>query len=373
MPEWLKAVLSKFTDGRRAVERGFFALWFKTTDEDYTNAEYVDIDVERTTDTVAPTLRDGRTGSVIVKRDSWKENKFRPPLTALEDPIDLYGLMRRQPGESDDARTIGDWFGRLASKIVDALSRFHRMIGLQVDLQCAQIMQTGAVELRDNKDGVSYTLNFGADQSHFPTVAVDWDDVANATPVDDVTALADKIADDGQVAPAYLILGADAYRNLLKNTEFQNLVRKDGLGLGELTPTSMRSRGGKYHGYAEFGSHTLEIWTYGGSYKRVGSNSSFKYLDDNAAIVIARPEDVDFRTVYGGVPSLGMKEPFNEIVPSTVTYSGDRGTEGTGFIRVHNRVYEDKKGDTYTAECKARPLSIPVSIDRFGCLNTKNS
>ena len=23
MPEWLKAVLSKFTDGRRAVERGF--------------------------------------------------------------------------------------------------------------------------------------------------------------------------------------------------------------------------------------------------------------------------------------------------------------------------------------------------------------
>ena len=41
MPEWLKKVLQKFTDGRRAVERGFFALWFKTTDEDYTNAEYV--------------------------------------------------------------------------------------------------------------------------------------------------------------------------------------------------------------------------------------------------------------------------------------------------------------------------------------------
>ena len=370
MPEWLKQVLRKFTDGRRAVERGFFALWFQTTDEDYTNAEYVEIDVERTTNTVAPTLRDGRTGSVIVKSDSWKENKFRPPLTALEDPIDLYSLMRRQPGESDDARTIGDWFGRLAAKIVDALSRFHRMIGLQVDLQCAQIMQTGTVELRDDKDGVSYTLDFGADPTHFPTVSVDWDNPA-ATPVEDVAALADKIADDGQVAPAYLILGANAYRNLLNNSDFQALVRKDGLGLGELAPASLRSRGGKYHGYAEFGSHTLEIWTYGGSYKRVGSSSSFKYLNDDAAIVIARPEDVDFRTVYGGVPSLGMKEPFAEIVPSTVTYSGDRGTEGTGFIRVHNRVYEDKKGDTYTAECKARPLSIPVSIDSFGCLTTK--
>ena len=31
---------------------------------------------------------------------------------------------------------------------------------------------------------------------------------------------------------------------------------------------------------------------------------------------------------------------------------------------------EDESGDTYTAEAKARPLSIPVSIDRFGCLET---
>lgn len=370
MKEWLKQVLRMFRDGRRTVERGFFALWFRTTEEDYTNAEYVEIDVERTTNTVAPTLRDARTGAVIVKSDSWKEQKYRPPYTALEDPVDLYGLMERQPGESDDARDIGTWFGRLAGKIVSTLSRFHRMIGLQVDLQCAQIMQTGEVELRDDKDGTTFKLNFGADSTHFPTVSVAWG-TANATPVDDVAALADVVADDGQVAPAYLILGENAWRNLLKNDAFKEMVKKDGLGLGELTPTSLRARGGKYHGYADFGSHTLEIWTYGGSYQRLGASGRFKYLDPDAAIVVARPEDVDFRTVYGGVPSLGMKEPFTEIVPSTVTYSGEGGSEGIGFIKVHNRVYEDKKGDTYTAECKARPLSIPVSIDRFGCLKTQ--
>lgn len=57
MPEWLKQTLRMFTDGRRNVERGFFAWWFRTTDEDYTNAEYVEIDTERTTNVVAPTLR----------------------------------------------------------------------------------------------------------------------------------------------------------------------------------------------------------------------------------------------------------------------------------------------------------------------------
>ncbi len=372
MPEWLKQTLRMFTDGRRNVERGFFAWWFRTTDEDYTNAEYVEIDTERTTNVVAPTLRDATTGAIIVKSDSWKEKKFRPPYTAMKDPIDLYSLMKKQPGESDDASRIGDWFGRLAAKIVKVLSRYHRMIGLQVDLQCAQIMQTGEVELRDDKDGVTYKLNFGAAVSHFPTVSVSWGE-ANATPMDDVAAIADKVADDGQVAPAYLILGEDAWKNLLKDETFQKCVRKDGLGLGVLEPTSLRARGGKYHGICDFGSHSLEIWTYGGSYYQLGSNVPKKYLDKDAAIVTARPEDVDFRTVYGGVPSLGMKEPFADVVPSTVTYSGEGGSEGTGFIKVHNRVYEDNSGDTYTAECKARPLSIPVSIDRFGCLKTQNA
>ncbi len=35
------------------------------------------------------------------------------------------------------------------------------------------------------------------------------------------------------------------------------------------------------------------------------------------------------------------------------------------------RVYWDEKAETYVGEIKSRPLCLPVSIDRFGCLNTK--
>lgn len=367
MPDFLKKVLRMFTDGRRNVERGFFASFFRTTDEDYTNAEYVEIDVERTTNTVAPTLRDARTGAVIVKSDSWKEKKFRPPYIGLKEPIDLMSLLQRQPGESDDAERVGTWFGRLASKIVRALSKFHRMIALQVELQAAQIMQTGKVTLTDDKDGVSYTLDFGADPTHFPTVTTSWGE-AGATPIADVAALADVVAADGMTNPSMLILGDNAYKNLLADETFQTYVRKDGLGLGSLHP-GLRDRGGVYHGTAAFGSHTLEIWTFGGAYKTLGSSTPKRFLDADAAIVTARPEDLDFRTVYGGIPTLGMKEPFAQVVPETVTF-GASG-EGTGFIRVQNRVYEDESADTVTAEAKCRPLSIPVSIDRYGCLTTK--
>ncbi len=371
MTEWIKQVLKMFTDARRNVERGFFAQWFKTTDEDYTNAEYVEIDIERTTNVVAPTLRDYTTGAVIVKSDSWKENKFRPPYTALENPINVNELLKKQPGESDDASRIGSWFGRLAKKVVDSLARYHRMIGLQVDLQCAQIMQTGEVELRDDKDGVTYKLNYGGASTHFPTVSISWG-TANSTPVDDINALADVVAADGQVEPSMLILGDNAWKNLLKDSTFQSLVKKDGLGLGTLQP-GLRTRGGVYHGSVDFGSHTLEIWTYGGTYYKLGSSVPQRYLDSDAAIVIARPEDVDFRTVYGGIvdDEKDMDAPFTEIVPRVVTF-GDTG-EGTGFICVHDRVYHDKQRKTWTAESSARPLSIPVSIDRFGCLKTQNA
>ena len=369
---WLKTVLKMFTDARRNVERGFFSLWFKTTEEDYTKGDLVEIDVERTTNVVAPTLRDPSTGAVIVKSDSWKENKFRPPYTALEDPIAVNSLLQRQPGETDDAKQVGTWFGRLANKVVKSLARFHRMIGLNVDLQCAQIMQTGEVTLKDDKNGTTYKLNFGAAVSHFPTVAISWG-TSGATPVDDVAALADRVADDGQVAPAYLILGDNAWKNLLKDTTFQSLVRKDGLGLGVLQPSSIRARGGKYHGICDFGSHTLEIWTYGGTYYEIGSNVPKKYLDTNAAIVTADPDNVDFRTVYAGIVDdpEDIDRPFDEIVPRVVTF-GD-SANGEGFIQVHDRVYHDKNRKTWIAESSARPLSIPVSIDRFGCLKTQTA
>lgn len=367
MPEFLKKVLRMFTDGRRNVERGFFSYFFRTTEEDYTNAEYVEIDVERTTDTVAPTLRDARTGAVIVKSDSWKEQKFRPPYIGLKEPIDLMSLLEKQPGDSDNADRVGTWFGRLAVKIVRALSKFHRMIGLQVDLQAAQVMQTGKVTLTDDKDNTSFELDYGAASTHFPTVSVGWGE-SGSDPVSDIAALADVIAADGKTEPSMLILGDKAYKHLLADATFQKYVQRDGLGLGTLQP-GLRERGGVYHGTSDFGDHTLEIWTYSGTYKTLGGTTPKRFLDSNAAIVTARPEDLDFRTVYGGVPSLGMKEPFTAVVPPVVTF-GDVG-EGTGFIRVHNRVFEDESQDTYTAEAKCRPLSIPVSIDRFGCLTTQ--
>lgn len=359
--DFLKKVLRMFTQGRGVPVQGFLSSFFRTTEEDYTEAEYVEIDVERNTEAVAPTLRDAKTGAVIVNEDVWRENKYRPPYSAMKKPINLHELMERQPGESDDADAVGTWFGRLVRIITRTLSKYHRMFAKNIELQCAQALQTGKISLTDEKAGVTYELDFGQSASHLPTAGTDWGS-SGATPVADITSLCDVIASDGEADPAIAIFGSRAWEDIIADATFEKMIQKDGLGLGSLNP-GLKNKGARFMGWAMFGSHRLELWVYNSKYKTLAGSTKYDYLDKDKVVITTGLEDLDFRVVFAGVPTLGMKEPFVGIVPPVVTYDG--------FIRVHNRVFEDEQQDTYTAESKMRALAIPVSIDRVGCLKTR--
>ena len=230
----------------------------------------------------------------------------------------------------------------------------------QIELQCAQIMQTGIVQLSDENGNIVYDLDFKMKSSHKPTVSVAWSS-SSATPLADLEALCDAINDDGKSDPAIAIFGRNAWNNALKNTDFKDAVKKDGMNLGQLSP-ALKNRGGRYMGYVDIGSYRLELWVYNDSYESFKGSTLTKFMNADKVIVTAAVEDLDFRIVFGGVPTAGMKEPFASIVPAEVTYDG--------FARIHNRVWYDENGDTYTGESKMRALAIPVSIDKFGCLTT---
>jgi len=78
--------------------------------------------------------------------------------------------------------------------------------------------------------------------------------------------------------------------------------------------------------------------------------------------MLADLEDLDFRLVYGAIPSIGTLPPFDQFLPDRVSVEDS--------VDFRPRVYADQKADTFTAEVRSRPICIPVSIDRFGCLTT---
>ena len=135
----------------------------------------------------------------------------------------------------------------------------------------------------------------------------------------DLVAVCEAINDDGNSDPAIAIFGRNAWNNALKNTDFKDAVKKDGMNLGQLEP-ALKNRGGRYMGYVDIGSFRLELWVYNDSYESFKGSTLTKFMNPDKVIVTAAIEDLDFRIVFGGVPTAGMKEPFASIVQAEVTY-----------------------------------------------------
>ena len=62
-------VLKLFESFPKMDKMGFLASFFKTSEEDYTDAEYIDIDIVRSGEHVAPVLRDISNGAIAIADD----------------------------------------------------------------------------------------------------------------------------------------------------------------------------------------------------------------------------------------------------------------------------------------------------------------
>lgn len=351
-------ILKIFENVPKMDKMGFLSSFFKTTEEDYTDAEFIDLDIVRGSEEVAPVIRNLGDGAVTIADDVFTGKSVKPPVYVLDRPVNIFDLMKRQPGENEYA-AIGTWYARLFNILKRAFVIMFGMLKRSVELQASQVLQTGTITLTDDQGKPAYTLDFKPKNTHIKTVTTMWD-ATGADPISDLKAVCEAIRDDGLVDAKTAIFGGKAWEAFIANAAVKERVNTNvGLNLGALAP-QLLNKGGKYQGFIELGAYRIDLWTYNGRYQEFGSKTPKKFVDDNKVIVLADTEDLDFRCVYGGVPSLGMDAPFTEIVPETVTYEGG--------IRFHNRAYKDQKKNTYTAETTVRPICIPASIDRFGCL-----
>lgn len=351
-------VLKIFESFPKMDKMGFLASFFKTSEEDYTDAEYIDIDIVRSGEQVAPVLRNLSNGAIAIADDVFTGKQVKPPVYKLSRPVNIFDLLKRQPGENE-YEAIGTWLGRLVNILKRGFQLMYGMLNRSIELQASQVLQTGKLTLTDDAGNEAYVLDFKPKNTHIKSVTNMWDG-GSADPIKDLNVLADAIRADGLVDPKNIIFGAAAWDYFIQDTKVQNAVKKDGLGLGNFSPRLV-NKGGKYMGYLESGAYRYDLWVYNGRYQDFKGSTSNKFVDDKKVIMLADIEDLDFRLVYGGVPSLGMVEPFVSVVPDTVIYPN-------GGMKVYNKVYNNEDKDTTVAQATTRPICIPVSIDRFGCL-----
>jgi hypothetical protein len=362
MPDFFVKVLALFNSQPDINKMGFLVSFFKVLPDSFTDAETCELDIVRSGEEIAPVVRDLSTGAVTIVEDAFTTKEVPFPVYALDKPANIAQVMKRQPGENAYSSEHADWLGRLAKILVSGFAKMTNMIKRSMEEQAAQVLQTGTVTLTDENGNPAWELNFRPKASHFPTVTTNWGD-PDADPIGDITALSDTIRANGQADIKNLVMDDKSLENFLMNERVQRDLKQDGLRLGALSPR-LTGKGAKYYGYIHVGSNLFDIWVYSATYNPFGSTETRRYLKENKVLFLPAWEDLDFRRVFGGIPMIRPDKTFDQLFGATkITIDGE--------YDFRPRVYWDEKAESYIGEIKSRPLCLPVSIDRFGCLTTR--
>jgi hypothetical protein len=339
----------------------FLTSFFKTTPEDITDGEFITLDIERSDEDIAPVLTDISTGSHVNSADIYTNKTIKPPAFGESIPFNVYDLMKRSPGRTEYEEADVNFQAQLRIRVLRSWKKLENKIKRTIELQASQIMTTGTVTLYDANGIARYILDFKPKMSHFPTVSTGWGS-EGADPIGDIETTADQIRDDGLCDIRIALMDSVSFKNFLANSRVEKYFKRDGYALGELHP-QMRNNGAKYQGSVNIGNYMLDIFTYNARYKDLESGTKTKYIPDNRCILLPDPEDLDFRKCFGGVPIvIESDEMFRDVLPDRVTVPG--------AVDFKPRIYTDQKAETMFSEVKSRPLLVPASIDRFGCITT---
>jgi hypothetical protein len=361
MPNLLQQVVEMYQQQPDVKKMGFLTSLFKVTPESFTDVNKISMDMVYGGNDMAPVVRDLNTGAVVITIDKFGNMEVPFPVYSLETPVDITQLMGRFPGENAFIHGSVNWYGRMATKIKEGTNKHIRMIKNVMEYQAAKVLTTGKCTLTDEDGNEINELDYQIPESHFPEVSVPWSNTAS-TPIDDLNALDDVIRPDGLVDIVNYVMGKNSWRNFLKNDQVQKNLDKNILNTLEISP-QMRDKGAAYLGKINTDGRVRLFWGYDATYNPWGQPNETRYfLDPDKVIFLPSYEAMDFRRYFGGIPSIKLDPVFDPLFGNKIT------VEGEYDFKI--RVWFDDDAETYKGRTRSRPLFVPASRLRFGCLHT---
>lgn len=341
----------------------FLTGLFQMPPENFHTSKDVEIDIEREDESIAVVVSNLTTGYRMNELSKFTNKRFTPPVLKEGFPITAFDLMNRNAGENPFQAP--DFQKNAVVRVMKGSRVVQKKILRSIELQASQVLQTGKITLNNFEDDVVYEIDYSPNASHFPVVAVGWDQ-AGADPLGDIEALANEIRNDGLLDPNQLIMGETAFENFIKNESVQKRLDNRRIELGAITPMKGDggTGGGNYRGTVEVGNYKFDIWTYGGRYIDPASGDKKLYLDANKVIVRAATGRLD--ATFGAIPRIvPIDQQLLPMLPSRINEAGT-----VGDISLNAWISED--GETFFGGAGSRPLLIPTAIDTYGCLDTED-
>ena len=241
------------------------------------------------------------------------------------------------------------FFAEMTAELAEDLMELQKKIERAVELQCAQILQTGIITLNSDTDidfkrKAASIVAYNA-ANDFSVGTVDPSAVIEAGCI----FIRQKGKSQGGTFNA--ILGGEALTELLDNPIIRGRGDVKDYDLMSIREPQRNAVGATLHGQLSCGSYKVNLWTYPEYYDNA-SGVSTPYIDPKKVIVL--PESPEFKLAYAAVPQLIE----NGTIPQKGAYLVQE--------------FMDRKKTAHEVHIKSAPVAIPVAIDQIYTVTVLN-
>lgn len=336
----------------------FFTGMFRAPPENYHDSEEIEVDVMRSDEDVSVVIQDLSAGYRRNSHDEYTNKAFKPPIHKEAAPLNAFDLLSREPGSNPYSNEQFQVKG--TARAFRAFRKLESKIRRAIELQAAQVLQTGTVTLKDSNGTALYTLDYKPKASHFPDAGTAWG-AGGDTPLADLASLGNEIRTDGLNDPDMLCFGENAWQRFIENETVRQLLDNRRIEVGNIRTGERVGDGGIFRGTIEIGNYQYEIWSYAGRYTDPATGNSVQYMDPDKVVMRASAGRLD--ATFGAIPRFAA--PDSRVMP----YLPPRIMNGEGRVDLWTNAWLTEDGEQLFVGLGARPLMIPTAIDTFGCIN----
>lgn len=342
----------------------FFSSLFQARPENFHNSEQIEIDVVRSLEEVSIVIQDLSTGYRMNSNDLYTNKGFKPPIHKEAVPINSFDLIKRMPGQNPFEAP--DFRANIITRMFSGMRKVERKIRRSIELQAAQVLQTGVVTLTDINGTALYTLSYAPKSTHFPTSGTSWATATTAQKLSDLQSISDVVRSDGLNNVDALVFGQSAWESLAQDSGFLLRMHNRRMDFGSVGPQQRRGDGSIYRGTIEIGNYSYDVYTYSGRYADPQTGTSTPFMAPGKVVAYSSTSRRD--ATFGAIPNIGaLLGADQRLIPELPS----RMSSVEAGMDLFTNIWLSDDGEQLFGGIGARPLMVPTAIDTFGCLNTQ--
>jgi len=337
----------------------FLTGFFQSPPQNYHNSEEIELDIEREDEEIAIVVTDLSTGYRANVADMFTNKRMKPPIYKEKSPINAFDLIKREAGQNpfQDPNFQANAIGRAFKNF----RLLEKKIRRAIELQAAQVLQTGTLTLRDSNGTALYTIDFQPKATHFPTSGTTWGQTGDDK-LGDLQSLSNVLRADGKSSSDLLLFGEKAFESFIDDGKVQARLDSRNFSVGQVAP-EMRGNGGTFQGFIWIGNYRFQMWTYDGRYKDPQTGNSTRFLDTGKVCMLSS-QSSRLDLTFGSIPRIAPPE--SRALP----FLPPRMSGSAQGMDLTTNAWLTEDGEQLFVSAGTRPLTIPTAIDTIGCLDT---